>query len=270
MRICLLHAARLLALLAAMLPGVARAEPGLPILVYHQLRTTEDGPADGPTAISLGRFEAQMRTLHEQGYRTLRNEEVVEFIAGRADFPDKVVAIHFDDGWKSALNALPVLSRYGFNAAFWIIPGKGIGWPHMDWNEVQLIAADPLREVLSHTMTHPWQDGDTLPDWVQGRVPGKGPEQVRWELAESRRLLEEKLGRPVDALAWPRGLYDENLIRLAGDVGYRTLYTIDDGLNRPGQDRLRIRRTMVHGACGDAMFVRILADGQYRDCPPGD
>jgi len=262
---CLL--AGILAALSIAASQAAPAEPRLEILVYHEIRDGAQGPADGPTAISLSRFASQMRYLHERGYATLSTAEVVDFIKGVGALPAaKAVAIHFDDGWKSAQLALPVLERYRFKATFWIFPGAGIGWPYMDWAEVSAIARNPRFEVLSHTMTHPWKDGDTLLDWLHGRTPGKGVEQARWELAESRRVLEQKLRHPVHYLAWPRGLYDDTLIRLATDAGYAGLFTIDDGFNERNGDVLRIRRTMINGACDDLAFVRILADGKYRDC----
>jgi peptidoglycan/xylan/chitin deacetylase (PgdA/CDA1 family) len=256
-------------LLAGLWGGSALAAGALPILVYHQIRVTEDGPPDGETALSLEHFEAQMGHLSAEGYRALDMDEVMAFLRG-APFPEKVVAIHFDDGWKSARHAIPVLERYGLRASFWIIAGSGIGAPHMDWEEIVELDRRPAMEVYSHSMSHPWRDGETLVDWVDGRTPGKGEEDARRELAESRRLLEQKLGQPVPYLAWPRGMYNDTLVRLATEAGYTGLVTIDDGLNRPGGDSLRIKRTMVDGRCGEAWFRRVLADGLFRPCPaPG-
>jgi len=243
---------------------------GLPILVYHQIRYTADGPPDSLEAISLDRFKSEMRYLHEHGYVTLSAEEVVNYFHGGSNFPGKkLVAVQFDDGWKSAQLALPVLNKYGFKATFWIISGKGIGWPHMDWNEIEAIAQNPRYDIYSHTMTHPWKPGDTMLDWVNGWTPGKGPNQVRWELTESSRVLAEKLGRPVPYLAWPAGHYNDAMIELAKESGYVAMFTIDNGVNHPGDDPLRIRRTMVHGGCDDQVFAQILRDGTYKDCKAG-
>lgn len=255
--------------LASGTPVAAKSQRSLPIIVYHQIRTSGEGPADGPNAISLQRFESEMAYLHAHGYRTLNMEEVIRFMNGKR-FPSKAVAIHFDDGWKSELSAVPVLNHFGFKASFWIIAEKGIGGFYMEWDEVEKLAANPHFEVFSHTMTHPWKSNDTLVDWVNGRVPGKGLEQASWELKQSRRVLEEKLGKPVPFVAWPCGLYNDTLIHLAQQAGYRALLTVDDGLNYPGNDPLRIHRTDIDGACGDEIFRDILRDGKYRSCgsPP--
>lgn len=138
----------------------------------------------------------------------------------------------------------------------------------MDWKEIQLISRNPRYDIESHTMTHPGMDGDTLIDWMAGLVPNSA-EQVRWELAESQRVLTENLGRPICYPAGPLGLYNESLIRLAKETGYRGLFTIDDGVNGKGYVMLRLRRTMVHGGCNGQVFAQILHDGFYRACEAG-
>lgn len=257
---------------AVLMCGVAHAHaaPTLAILVYHQIRDGISGPPDSLEVISLERFERQMRYLKENGYVTLSAREVVNFVERGHAAGDRMVAIHFDDGWKSARLALPVLDRYQLKASFWIIAGKGIGEPHMDWSDIHAIARNPRYDIQSHTMTHPWKDGDTLIDWSNGAVPGKGMADVQWELTESRRALAKQLGRRIDYLAWPRGLYNASLIRAAKSAGYAALFTVDDGVNRFGDSALRLRRTMIHGACGERDFEDILRSGIYRACQPTD
>jgi len=138
----------------------------------------------------------------------------------------------------------------------------------MDWDELQALVENPNFDIFSHTLTHPWKPNDTLLDWINNRVSDKGLEQVNWELTESKRVLEQRLGKPVPYLAWPSGLYNDSLIALAQNAGYSALLTIDDGLNHPGENLLRIHRTMIHGACLDSSFSEILLDGKYRNCAP--
>lgn len=248
---------------------VLASPAGLPIIVYHEIRNAPDGLQDSLTSISLDRFAAEMRYLHEHGYVSLSAAEVVNYLRAGKPLGQKIVAIHFDDGSKSLQLALPILDKYGFKATFWIIAGKGIGWPGMDWNEIKAIARNPRYDVYSHSMTHPWKPGDTMVDWMHGQTLGKGPDQVRWELAESRRVLAKKLGRPVTYFAWPGGRYDEATVQLARESGYVALFTIDEGLNYPGDDPLKIRRTLIHGGCDNQVFAQILRDGIYRDCKAG-
>ena len=131
----------------------------------------------------------------------------------------------------------------------------------MDWGEIEAIARNPRYDIYSHSMTHPWKFGDTMLDWMNRPTVHKGPDQVRWELAESRKILAEKL-----RLEWPAGHYNEEMVRLAQESGYIALFTIDGGINHRGDAPLRIRRTMIHGGCDDEVFKEILRDGVYRNC----
>jgi len=257
-----------LCLLAPATTTLTAARATLPILVYHQIRTAGAEPPDGDTAISLARFTEEMQWLHDAGYTPLSMAEVVGFMQGTLTPAGKPVAIHVDDGWKSGLATVPILDRFGFKASFWIIAGTGISWPHVDWPEVDALAANPRIDIFSHTMTHPWKPGETLVDWVSNRTAGRSADDAARELADSKRILEARLHRPVPYLAWPSGFYNDQLIAIAQRAGYTALLTIDDGVNGAGGDLLRIHRTMVHGGCSLAVFKQILNDGLFRTCAP--
>jgi len=240
---------------------------GLAILVYHQFRSGRQEPWDESITVSLREFEAQMRYLHDAGYTTLNMNDVVDFLAGKP-FPNNVVAIHLDDGWKSAKDAVPVLNRYGFKASFWIIAGAGHdhGSPHMNWDEIIALSRNKNFDVYSHTMTHPWKAGDTLADWSAGLTPGRDQKDALWELKESKRQIEEKLGHLITFLAWPKGIYNGSLVKLAKEVGYTALVTIDSGFNYPGDSPFYIKRIMVDGRCDFKIFLESLHDGLARHC----
>lgn len=87
-----------------------------------------------------------------------------------------------------------------------------------------------------------------------------------WELSEAKKMLEKQLDRPMPYMAWPRGIYNGELVKMAQKAGYKALLTIDDGFNYMGDNPLFIRRTMISGGCGIDVFRKTLADGHHRDC----
>jgi hypothetical protein len=175
----------------------------------------------------------------------------------------------FDDGWKSGLNAVPVLEKYNFKAVFFIFPGKGIGQPYMGWNDVLALAENPRFEICSHTLTHPWDRQSNLVSWIEGRTTGKDKRDVEYELKESKTQLEKRLSKRVKCLAWPVGWYNEALIEIAKDAGYEALFTAEDGANTEGGDVLRIKRAFVDGACDRTTFQRMLQEPKYHVCKIG-
>ena len=249
-------------------PPADAGDPGVPVLIYHQIVT--DGTKPGETVISLDRFREQMDYLAANGYTAISVGELVDYMRGKSRVPAKSVVITFDDGWKSVLNAVPVLERHGFKASFWIITRKGIGWSNMEWSDVRALDAHPLFEVGSHTASHPWDPADNLVTWVDGKVPGRGVRDAIAELQGSRADLAEQLGRPVDVLAWPCGWHNAELDRIARNAGYRAALTIEEGLNRRGDDPMRIRRAFIDGACGMPEFEAALRTGAYQVCQRED
>jgi peptidoglycan/xylan/chitin deacetylase (PgdA/CDA1 family) len=97
-------------------------------------------------------------------------------------------------------------------------------------------------------------------------VPTRGLAEIRFELAASRRELEQHLGRPTRYLAWPRGWYNDALTQMAIDAGYEAILTTDEGLNEVGGDEHRIKRLFVDGACKLVRFERQLREGRYEIC----
>ncbi len=135
----------------------------------------------------------------------------------------------------------------------------------LSWGELRLISSEGLVSVQSHALTHratlgsgkPYSPPNdwrifSLPEEVRGSVqPGteltsiliadKG--EAERELSLSKSTLEEKLGREVNAIAWPWGIYDEELIGIARRVGYKFCFTTERGWNRG--DFCRIKRLAV-------------------------
>jgi peptidoglycan/xylan/chitin deacetylase (PgdA/CDA1 family) len=70
--------------------------------------------------------------------------------------------------------------------------------------------------------------------------------RVRGELMQSKRIIEQKLGKTVDFLCWPGGGVNDLARKLAAEVGYKswTLPSVEkrEKRNRPGEDPREIRR----------------------------
>jgi peptidoglycan/xylan/chitin deacetylase (PgdA/CDA1 family) len=251
-------------------PASAQLMTEVPILLYHQISTPDHPLTLNDETIDLSLFAEEMKYLHDNNYRTIGTAELVKFMNRQLDLQINSVVLHFDDGWKSALHALPILQKYDFKATFWIIVEKGIGGDNLEWDQLVSLSRDPHIEIYSHTMTHPWSSVNNLRTWAEGKNPDKGMTDIDWELQESRRILEERLSRPIPYLAWPSGYYNDILVKAALRAGYSALFTVDRGTNEAGGDVLRIHRSFVSGLCGIAVFRQVLEDGVPRTCQPPD
>jgi len=138
------------------------------------------------------------------------------------------VYITFDDAFANLLDfALPLLNELCIPASIFAVPGNcgqtpkwNISREHAEYNET-LMTAQQLQNIQSdlitigsHTQTH--SDLSKLL-----------PDQVRWELVESKKNLEKILGKPVEDLALPHGTYNDNVLRIAQEVGYKRIFTLE-------------------------------------------
>lgn len=179
------------------------------ILTYHSL--DDDGSVLSTPPRS---FAEQMRTLSALGVRVVGLAELLDARPEATAEPPRV-AITFDDGFQSVYReGLPVLARHGFPATVFLVTdycGKTNDWPGqpgyvqrrrlLDWHEIRQMRATGVA-FGSHSRRHP--DLRRLP-----------AEEAEAELVASRQAIEDALGEPVHALAYPYGAYDATVKRLA-------------------------------------------------------
>lgn len=121
----------------------------------------------------------------------------------------------------------------------------------MTWDQIRALARAGM-DVESHTRRH--RVLQTL-----------APEQLADELVGSRVELEQQLGRPVRALAYPVGrrIPDPSIRKAIADAGYKIGMTNASGVNRlwPGTrlDPFDIHRLSTDRAMSDAMYFTQVA-----------
>lgn len=67
--------------------------------------------------IAKNKLDQQLKVLYEQGYRTISQQDVIDFYKKGKALPDKALFLAFEDGRNdSSLYAQPILERYNFKA----------------------------------------------------------------------------------------------------------------------------------------------------------
>lgn len=229
------------------------------VLMYHKI---SNDPKETPdhTLTHLARFEEQMKYLKDNGYTTVDLYDLKAYMERRISLPEKSVVLTFDDGWKSVLNAVPILKKYKFKATFFIVLEYIDGsYPaFLTWPELAEIASHQDFDFGCHSSTHPWIPGNHLISWLAGKTPNRSRKDVVDEIAGAKKVMEEKLQRPVVHYSWPSGWYNDELLAIARDSGYITTVTTDQGLNMPGMSPMKIRRYPVYGQFSVEQFGQLL------------
>jgi peptidoglycan/xylan/chitin deacetylase (PgdA/CDA1 family) len=80
-------------------------------------------------------------------------------------------------------------------------------------------------------------------------------QRVRDEIRGSLEELKEQLGYRAPTLAYPYGMHNPLVRRVAREEGCVLAFTVEDGLNRPGQtDPMALRRTNITLRTSPALF----------------
>lgn len=234
--------------------GGARVDH-VPVLMYH--RVAEDGPPGlARWRLTAEAFEAQLRWLRDNGWRSIGSEELAGGLERWTGFPEKCVVLTFDDAYRDFRTAAwPLLKRYGFSVEVFVPTDKvaetadwdasyGPPAPLMDWSEIEELAADGVI-FGGHLASH------TRPD-------GLSSEALLREAARSRAVLETRLGREVRTVATPHGAWDERISATLDLAGAAVVYTTEPGFVRLGDQPRRLKRIEARGDLGLDAFVASL------------
>ncbi|GAB4156677.1 MAG: polysaccharide deacetylase family protein [Cyanobacteria bacterium J069] len=222
-------------LLAAPFPQIhPQARLGrVPVLMYHDVLPRKEVFFD----VTPAEFEAHLQAIQQHGLTPISLDQLVTHLATGAPLPPRPVLLSFDDGYLGHYKYVyPLLKRYGYPGVFAIYTGKverNYGRPGLTWAQLREMAADPLVAIAAHSVTHPPNLAD-LDD-----------HELRWEVTESKRILEEKLGVSVKHFVYPEGNYDERVKAAVRRAGYRSALTMSNQVDRfanESDDLLSINR----------------------------
>jgi len=196
----------------------------VPIILYHWIAVSPDEGTNykSPYYVKPEVFDEEMKLLHDWGYTTITTELLIKAIAEGADLPPRPIIITFDDGHlNNYTTAFPIMKKYGFTGIVYIV-GNYLGADqYMNIDQIKEMAAAGW-EVGSHSISH--QDLTTL-----------DPERQRYEIVESRTMLQNELGVPVLTIAYPFGISNSGVVdyaRFAGYIGGMSLgFTYDQGVS---------------------------------------
>ncbi|GAA4610366.1 peptidoglycan/xylan/chitin deacetylase (PgdA/CDA1 family) [Actinoplanes octamycinicus] len=216
----------------------------VPVLLYHSVSATR---RDDPWQVSADDFRADMTAVVASGRTPLTATRYAAALRGEAELPARPVLITFDDGFADfADEALPILTGLGLPATLFVTTGW-IGTTGMLSAAAigDLAAAGPV-EIGAHSVTHPHLD-------LLGR------RAARDEAGASRGALEDLLGRPVTAFAFPHGSHRRQTVAAVRAAGFAAAFAVKNALSHRADDPFAIARYTVHAASTRGQVAAVLA-----------
>lgn len=237
----------LLCLLVLCLPGGALAEGKIPILMYHSIAEFK-GKGDKDLYVSPAEFERQVLYLRENGFTPLTFEEW-----DKREDVTKPIFLTFDDGYKNNLKAYEIFKKlktadFTPKGTFFVISDFIGRQNRLSESDLKMLVASDLVSVQSHTASHPEL---TKIDDLDAELKG------------SKEAIEEITNKPVIALAYPFGSFNQKVIaetKKEYDFGIATALNESGGENA----RYELSRIFVTGSMTLDQFAKAVERSQRK------
>lgn len=177
------------------------------IIAFHNV--TRDGKSDkyGLT-LDIVEFEQALKELSENKYKTVFASEIGSYLERGENIPKDIVSLTFDDGKQNFYdNIFPLLKKYNMKGSLYIITGVR-SKNYLNAEQIKEIDQTGLVEIGSHTVYHQF-------------LSKQDDERQFKELKDSKKYLEDLLGKEISVICYPYGDHNEKTKELAKKAGYK-------------------------------------------------
>ncbi|MGD1074874.1 MAG: polysaccharide deacetylase family protein [Thermodesulfovibrionales bacterium] len=238
-----------------------RADARTPILLYHRF-----GPvvADSMT-VTTNVFESHLKYFKDNGYAVIPLRQLVDYYLGKGSPPpSRSVVIVADDGHKSVYTDMfPLIKKYHIPVTLFIYPSAISNASYaMTWEQLREMKKTGLIDFESHSYWHP-----NFKKERRRLNPDEYERFVKMQLKKSKEKIEKELGGKIDMLAWPFGIYDDDLIRNARETGYVAAFTIERRHASTSEKLMTLPRYLMTDADRGKAFESIVAGASPQRNP---
>lgn len=215
----------------------------IPVLSYHQIRDYKNTDSKNARVfiLSVDKFAAQMRLLHENGYKPILPDQLLSHGLQNTSSSSKMIMLTFDDGTLSQyINALPLLDKYGYKAVFFIMTVSIDRPNYMTARQIKELS-DKGHVIGCHTWDHHKVTEYNETDW-------------KVQLEKPTNKLKEITGKSVKHFAYPFGLWNRAAVRKLAANGYATAFQLAGKRDSLYPD-LTIPRILVDGNWSEQQFM---------------
>ena len=230
----------------------AAGSPEVSILVYHRFGPTAK---DGMT-VRTATFRWQLDYLREHGHPIIPLHALISYLLGDAAAPPpRSVVITADDGHESVFTEmLPIVSEFRVPVTLFIYPSAISNASYaMRWEQLDALHRTGPFDIESHTYWHP-----NFKTEKKRLSPTAYRTFATMQLMKSREVLRDTLRVEADLIAWPFGIYDDELIAMAREVGYTAGFTLERRVVTDRELMMALPRFLVTDSASGSRFTTML------------
>lgn len=207
---------KIITLLIGCIDTLLRKKPSVTVLSYHSI-----GADEWEFSISEKTFRRQIEAL-EKSHSFITVSDLESYLRETSTFNKPAILITFDDGYQNILSIQKFLSQKNIKPVlFWESDPKHIQRNEID-NSLPLLTDEQIHSLLAdgwslgcHSATH----ANLLHEDDNGLVK---------EIVESKKIIENVYNKTITTFAYPRGYYNDAIVKLVSTAKYRLAFTMND------------------------------------------
>lgn len=229
----------------------------VPILMYHVIAPAPAGAAFPGLYVTPEELSEQVHALKAAGWHAVTMDQVAaNWDHGASLGPGKPIVLSFDNGYHSQYaRAVPIL--------------RSVGWVGVE--NIQISGLPPSQGGLSESevrglLAAGWEldtQGYDHADLVK-----LGPEALTFQVASTRKTLQQRYHVPVNWFCYPSGHYDDTVVQAVREAGYAGSTTVVPGWARSREDRYRMHRLRVLGGTSGPALLELIRDTRTDPAAP--
>ena len=214
----------------------------LPVVMYHHV--LPDRSRAGRYVLPVQQLEADLQYLRSCGYQSVTVDDLVAFVRGRRELPEKIVMLTFDDGYQSAEDyVLPLLEETDMQAVLSVVGqfaqtytdsgDKNVRYACLSWDALRRLRESGRFELQSHTynLHSNRKNGRRGLAQLQGESEEAYRAMLTADLEKNQAAIQSNTGVTPTALVYPYGAFSPATTQTAKDCGFLSTMTCAEQVN---------------------------------------
>ncbi len=218
----------------------------IPVLMYHKV-PSEPIESRHKIFVTKSILRKHLQIIKFRGLQPITFREYLAYVKGEKlnrTAPKHPIILTFDDGYKDNYeNMLPLMNEFGYKGVLFLLGDTRISYNYWDADKGdhrdELMNAQQRAafiqagwEIGAHTMTHP-------------NLTQLSDEEAIAEIINSKKVLENESGQPVQTFAYPFGFYNTKIKQMVQQAGFEMAIATDKGGMHIEDDRFEVFRTSI-------------------------
>lgn len=212
----------------------------VPIIMYHSI--VKDESMWNDYVLSPVELEKDIIWLIEHGYQTVFVNDLINYVNGAGELPEKPVILTFDDGcYNNYYYVLPLLKKYNVKATISIVgsfseyaceeASPSPVYSYLDWEDIIKMRKSGLVEFANHSYDLHSLDDRRGTAMKENESYDDYRHVFLTDIFKTQHLLEDNCGFTPNVFTYPYGFTCEAGERLVKNSGFLASLGVEEKIN---------------------------------------